>query len=249
MNDKIRVNVDEEKLKQESTVLFGLPDVGLVGPIAVKQMVDQLDMEEIGYIDSDGFPPITAVHGGRPKYPVRIYGKDSLVLVTSEIPIVPNLIVQFSKSMIGWLKKFSPNRVVIIGGLAHQNRTEVEEPEVHGVPATDSMEELMGEYDLHLVEDAFITGINGIFLRDLAENDLSGLYLMADSYRNYPDPGAAAAVLEMLNEMEGLSVSVEALEEKEEEIRVAARDLMRQTQKAMQKAGKEQEEEMPVMYG
>ncbi len=249
VSEDIIIETDKEKIKEKSTVFLGFPDVGLIGPIVVKQLMDQLEMEEIGYIESDKFPPITTVHDARPTHPMRIFGKDNFIAVTSEIPITPGVIHPFSRTLLSWLGEIDPEKVVILGGMPNQNRAEIDESEVHGVPSADSMEDLLKENDLHVLEDAFVTGINGILLRDLYRNDISTLYLLADSFQKYPDPGAAASVLKALNNMEGLDIDVEELKEKEEEIKVATRDLMRQTQKAMQKVDKDREEEMPVMYG
>lgn len=248
MENGIRI-VEKKKPTKGSTAIFAFPDVGLVGPIAVKHVVNELGMEEIGHITSNKFPPVTAVHKSRPAYPVRIFGKGDLIVLTSEIPIVPDLIGEFSSSLIEWLKEIQAKKALILGGLPHQNRMEVEEPEVHGIPSDGEMDDLLTENDIHVLQEGFITGINGVFLRELAEEGLPGIYLMAESHRSYPDPGSAASVLEVVSELEGLDINIKKLREEEEEIKVAARDLMRKTQNAMQKSGKDQEEEIPMMYG
>lgn len=235
--------------KENSTVILAFPDVGLVGPIAIRHMVKEMEMEEIGHITSDEFPPVSAVHEARPVHPVRLYESNGLIIVASEIPIGPDLISALSKKMVDWIKEIQADRVFVIGGLPHQDRGEVDEPEVHGVPANDDMEDLLEKNGLHVIQEGFITGINGVILRHLADEGMSGVYLMSEAHRNYPDPGAAASVLEVLNKLTSVDVNVEELRKKEEEIRVAARDLMRQTQKAMEQTSKEQEEEMPIMYG
>lgn len=43
------------------SILIGLPDVGLVGTIAVSYLIDKLKMKEIGYIDSSRFPPLIII--------------------------------------------------------------------------------------------------------------------------------------------------------------------------------------------
>ncbi|MFP4005535.1 MAG: proteasome assembly chaperone family protein [Candidatus Hadarchaeia archaeon] len=248
MNIEIKI-IEKEKPKKESTVILAFPDVGLVGPIAVKHLIKDLEMEEIGYITSDTFPPITAVHNSRPTYPIRIYGKSDLISVTSEIPITPDLINPFSNEITGWLEKIKAKNIVILGGLPRQNREEIDEPPIHGIPSNKDAEVKLKDNDLHVLEEGFISGINGVLLRSLAERNVPGIYLMSEAHRNYPDPGAAASILEALNDLEGLSINVDELRKKEEEIKVAARDLMRQTQKTMQEAEKNREEEIPMMYG
>ncbi len=248
MSEDIKI-VSEKEPSKDSTVLLAFPDVGLVGLIAVKHIAQEMDMEEIGYITSDKFAPITVVHDSRPSHPIRIYEKEDFVVVTSEIPIAPNLISSFSKKISKWLDEIKAKKAVIFGGLPHQNREEVENPEIHGVPSDDDIESVLNENELHVLEEGFITGINGLLLRTLSDYEFPTMYLMAEAHRNYPDPGAAAALLEAFNRLEELSVEVQELRKQEEEIKVAARDLMRQTQKTMQNTAKSQEEEMPIMYG
>lgn len=247
MEDEIQI-IEKEKPKKGATVIFAFPDVGLVGPIASKYIVKGLEMKEIGYITSEKLPPITAVHKSRPTYLIRIFEKDNLVVVLSEIPVAPDLINAFSNSLSKWLKDIKAGKAILLGGLPDRNRMEVEEPKVHGVPSNEDMHKLLEENGLHVIQEGFIAGINGVLLRDLTRNGFSGIYLMGESYPNYPDPGSAASVLEALNNLEGLNVDVEELREKEEEIKVAARDLMRKTQKAMEESAKDQEEEIPLMY-
>ncbi len=241
--------VEKKKPKEGSTLILAFPDVGLVGPISIRQMIKDLDMTEIGHITSDDFPPISAVHNARPTHPVKIYESNGFIVLSSEIPISPDLIAPLSKSLDNWINQIKPKRIYIIGGLPHQNRSEVDKPEVHGVPANEEMEKLLEDNELHVIQEGFITGINGVILRNFADDNLPGVYLMAEAHKNYPDPGAAASVLETLSTLTDLEIDVEELRKKEEEIRLAARDLMRQTQKAMKQSSKDQEEEIPMMYG
>ncbi|MFX0197471.1 MAG: PAC2 family protein, partial [Candidatus Hodarchaeota archaeon] len=49
------------------TFLIGLPEIGLVGTISAMQLIKSLDMEEVGYMKSELFPPLVIFHGGQPK--------------------------------------------------------------------------------------------------------------------------------------------------------------------------------------
>ena len=72
--------------------------------------------------------------------------------------------------------------------------------------------------------------------------------LLAQAFPQYPDPGAAAAVIDALNRIYGLNVNTKVLEERSEEIRIKARELMRRTYDTMKQMGKSQEYELPLMY-
>jgi len=241
--------VEREKPEEGTTAVLAFPDVGLVGLISVKHIIKEMEMREIGYLTSSDFPPITVVHEKRPSHPIRLYKDGGFTVLTSEIPIGPNLIGPVIESIMNWLERVNVEKTLILGGLPHQNRTEVDEPEIHGVPTNENMESLLNDKNFHILEEGFISGINGALLLKLSDREASGIYLMAEAHRNYPDPGAAASLLQAINDLEGLNINVEELRKKAEEIKVAARDLMRQTKETMQNTAKSQEEEMPIMYG
>jgi len=69
--------------------------------------------------------------------------------------------------------------------------------------------------------------------------------LLAQSYPSYPDPGAAASILKILNKMIELDVDVKALLEQAEDVKINYRTLMEQTNASMQKENKV---EVPTMY-
>ena len=66
--------------------------------------------------------------------------------------------------------------------------------------------------------------------------------------RVYPDPGAAASVIGSLDKFLQLGIDVGELMEKEEEIKLKARDLMRQTALSASEMQKSAEQDMPFMY-
>jgi uncharacterized protein len=74
-------------IKKIKHCLIGVPGIGLVGVIASSYIARTLNMKEVGYLESDLFPPIIVVHKGNPKPPIRIYNSDDLAIITAEIPL------------------------------------------------------------------------------------------------------------------------------------------------------------------
>lgn len=132
--------------------------------------------------------------------------------------------------------------------MANPRRMEIEEPAVYGVSTGDASDEILEKKDIKIFEEGFITGQDGVILRNCMEKGLPSIYLMAESHFGYPDPGAAAAVIQTMNKILDLKVDVKSLLEKEEEIRILTRDLMRRTEENMKRIQKMQEQEIPVMY-
>lgn len=244
----VRIVETEPVRVKNPVVVTGFPDVGLVGTIAVSHVIETLGLKEIGYVASDKLPPIIVVHRRRPKAAVRLYGGEGIIVAVSEIPIPHSLVYPLSDALVDWFKEKDARYALLLGGIASPRRMEIKEPSVFGVSTGGAMDKIMEEKKIKFLEEGFITGQDGVILRNCLEKDLPSIYLMAESHFAYPDPGAAAAVIQAVNKILDLQVDVKSLLEKEEEIRVLTRDLMRQTEENMKKLQKMREQEIPVMY-
>lgn len=247
MDNEIGV-VETGKITEKSDIIIGIPDTGLVGPIAVTHIIEEMKLKEVGYLESKLFPPIVVVHDHLPKSPVRLYGNDKLIAFVSEMPIAPPLINPLSEALVDWFIKKKFNFVISIGGIARQDRVEIEEPEVYGLPSNEKMLNVLTKADIKVFEEGLLVGSYGAILRDCMKKDVNSMYLMAESHLKYPDPGAAASAIVALNKMLGTDIKVKSLKDKAEEIRIKARDLMKRTDNALQGIQKTQEQEIPMMY-
>jgi len=241
--------VESEKIEtSEPLAITGFPDIGLVGTIAAAHIVRSLGLREIGHLSSPRFPPVTVVHEGRPKPPIRLYGSRELLVAVSEIPVPPYLIFELSATLVSWLKERGVSLLTILGGIMNPRRLEIKELSVYGVSTGEKEDRMLREKGIKLFEEGFLAGQDGVLLRSSLEQGLPSIYLMADSHYSFPDPGAAAAVINAVNSLFDLDVNVKALLEKEDEIRLVTRELMQRTQENMQAMQKEREHELPVMY-
>jgi len=248
MGDDVRI-VEEVvvELKQPSAIL-GFPDVGLVGAIATYHLVDKLKLKHLASIESDDFPPVVVVHNGRPVAPLRIYGRSNLLVVVSEIPIKSTLLHSISRKLVEWFKSKNVKLVIPLGGIPHPKRIEVENPQVYGISVNKQTDELINGKDIQKMDEGISVGAHSLILYECMKNKINALYLMAESHAKYPDPESAAAVIQKLNGLLDLDVGVKELIEKGEEIKIQARDLMKRTENILQDIGKEQENEIPMMY-
>jgi uncharacterized protein len=241
--------VETEAIKaKKPTILCGLPDIGLVGIIAVSHIIKELGMKEVGYFDSDIFPPIVVFHHGEPTYPLRVYEKDTLLAIFAETALSPESVYPLSKVIIGWAKKKDSSLLVSLGGIGIPNRIDIDSPKVYGASNSASLRESIAKYEIPVMEEGFLVGPYALIAKFSMHSDLPNLLLMAESYPQYPDPGAAAAVISTLNKFVTINVNTKSLIEKSEEIRLNARGLMSKTSENMQKMGKSQEYELPLMY-
>lgn len=247
MAEDVRI-VEKGDIPKKFTLINGLPDVGLVGLVAASHVVSSLKMEEVGSVESDLFPPMIVLHDGIPKSPIRLFANGSLVVIMAETAIPASLTRSLADAIVNWAASRNVETVISIGGMAVQNRPDLDVPKVFAALSDKSLEKRLGGA-AEVLEEGYIVGAYGLILKKCAEMKVPAITLLSQSFYNYPDPEAAAAALNALNKILGLKVEVSDLLQKGEEIRLRARDVMKRTQEEMARMGKSQEYEVPALYG
>ncbi len=244
--DQIQI-VEEAQLPKKAKVVIGVPDAGLVGLISATFLIDNLSMEEVASVESDLFPPIVILHNGYPKSPMRIYGKDDLLVAISEIAIHPNVQRQILRELMEWVKGIGASLSIGLSGAPVPNRMDIDRPKVYGV-AVNVDGKIMEKMGVEPLQEAMLAGPYAVLLETCRKENYPNITLLAQSHLQYPDPGASAMALKAAESVIGQTLDVKPLLERAEEIRIKMRDVMRSTQRMMRDAGKEKEYELPSMY-
>ena len=71
--DEVRIYEIKRVDVENALVIDGFPSVGLVSSIVANYLIDTLEMEQIGIVESPAFPTVSLVRDGIPQHPVRIY--------------------------------------------------------------------------------------------------------------------------------------------------------------------------------
>ncbi|MFX1296619.1 MAG: proteasome assembly chaperone family protein [Promethearchaeota archaeon] len=249
MSDEIKI-VETKEIKVENpNVTIGLPDVGLVGLIATMHMIESLKMEKVGYIESKLFPPVIVLHNGEIQSPIKIYKKDNNIAIVSEIPIPSTAIYELSDALINHVLHWNPNVVVLLHGIPVPNRLNLEEVQSYAIATNNKTKKLIEDSKIKTMDTGVVVGLKALFLWDSIKQNIPTIALGAESFLEYPDPGAASSVVKALNILLKLNLDVEALLNKAEELRVRMRDLMRRTQETMRGTQPVRELELPPMFG
>ncbi|KYC44401.1 MAG: PAC2 family protein [Candidatus Methanofastidiosum methylothiophilum] len=238
--------IETKKIDVDSPIILeGVPDMGLVGSIAVSHMVLEQNFEEVGYIKSDLFAPVMVIHERKVLNPVRIFQKGKIIAILSEIPIDPKAGFLLAKKLTEWYKEKGAGLVISISGTPIQERLDIEEPEIFGTSNNEEILKKMEESGVKILEEGFVSGFYALIIKNSIELNLNSSILLAQCYPSYPDPGAAASILKTLNKMIDLNIDVKQLTEQAEELKVNYRTLMEQTNVSMQRESKV---EVPTMY-
>ncbi len=129
-----------------ATVIDGFPSIGLVSSIVANYLVNALELEQIGIMDSNFFPSISLIRNAQPLNTVRIYAServrgtdeedvDQIVVFISEFQPPPNLIKPISSAILDWIQEqrcsmlISPEGLVIERPEAEPEEESEEPPE------------------------------------------------------------------------------------------------------------------------
>jgi uncharacterized protein len=238
--------VEKKPIPSGAIMLYGLPDVGLVGLIATSYIISELDLDEIAYVDSDLLPPVVVLHEGLPHAPLRIYGNSNLIAAISEMAIPAEALHPVMRTLVEWGGATGTKMMISMGGIPLENRQDIKEPEVFGAASSKDLIDILRGKGLKILKEGFIVGPQALTMRYCAERKISAVALLAQSFYNYPDPEAAAMTIKTLVNITDLTIDVSKLLEKGEEIRLRARDIMKRTQRELTRMNKSQEYDIPL---
>jgi uncharacterized protein len=238
MKSELEIKEYEPSQISKPNVLLAVPEAGLVGTIACSYLRDQLNLPELGYIESELLTPVVVVHESKPKHAIRIFGKDDLVVVMSEVPLHPRLSLELASEVAKWAKSKNSKLLIGITSLPYEGEGEREEdrkPNVFVLPSEDTVVATMKQIGAVPFEEGMLMGTYAALLKHSIRLQQPNLTLMAEAYRQFPDPGAAAAVLQVANKILKVNVDVGNLIKESEEVRLRMRELMARTQENMRR--------------
>jgi uncharacterized protein len=246
LNEEVKI-VEKKEISPNATLVFGFPDVGLVGVIAASHLIEELkDFEEVAFMDSKLLPPIIVLHEGLPHSPIRIFGNNEALLAVSETAISADIIYPVMNALIEWGKSKNVKMMVSLSGIPIQDRQDVQELKVFAAASNPDTLKMVQDKGIEILKEGYMVGPQALMLQRCATMGLPAIALLAQCFLNYPDPEAAAEVLKGLANVTEVKVDVSKLLEKGEEIRLRARDVMRRTQQEMTKMKKTQEYDIPL---
>ncbi|WP_461866372.1 proteasome assembly chaperone family protein [Thermococcus sp.] len=217
----------------------GYPGIGLVGHIAANFLIKELNMDMIGYIESDFLPPMALILEGKPNPPLRFYGKDNLILAVADIYTTPTLVNAIVREIIPYLKENNAQKVISLGGMGIGFFKE--QMEVWGVGASDEENNELENAGVKVLTYGSIMGMSGKMLWEASKERLKAYVLLGETFGDRPDPRAAANVIEALKKFVPMELSTEPLLKEAQMIEEQLKRMHEQMEAARKKAEKQYE--------
>jgi len=238
--------IEKKEIPSGAAMLFGFPDVGLVGVIAASHLVSELNLTEVAYMDSRLLPPLIVLHEGLPHSPIRIFGNHDILLAVSETAISADTIRPIMHALIDWGRNKRVRKMVSMSGIPVQDRQDIKKLKVFAAASNSEVLKTVQDKGVEVLKEGYMVGPQAIMMQYCVKKDIPAITLLAQCFFNYPDPEAAAELLKELTNITKIKVDVSNLLEKGEEIRLRARDIMRRTRQEMSKMKKTQEYDIPL---
>ena len=223
-------------IKEGATMILGFAGIGLIGPIVSNALIKQIpDIVEIGFVTSEYLPPISVFYEGVLKHPFRIYYSPhhNLIVGISEVPFqVATAYNDLSRTINNWLLSDDVNakEVVIFQGIPQ--RGIIDDYPIY-YAAEEKMVKALEKYGIKKVEKGIIVGPEATVLNEALTNKLNA-YALFVPVLEIPTPEAAAAIIEVLNEIYGLDIKTAKLIEEGKEIKAKMLELAEKAQQYQQ---------------
>lgn len=217
-------------------ILVGFPGVGLVGSVAASYFVEKSGFKLVGYIASNEFAPLAAIHNYTPLPPVRMYySKDKNILVVlSEIVVPVAVSNELAQKIFDLAKEFKAERIISVGGIS--------------LKETENAVYLVGsektEVDSYIskrigksIKEGATTGVTGTLLATGSLSGYSILAILAEANPDFVDPKAASNALQALSKIIGIPVNTLELDKDARALSQGAKETLIKSKAISKKTG------------
>lgn len=216
--EDICIHKDDFLIVQTKEVVFNNPVVfvtfptpGIVGPIIARQMIKDLDLEEIGFFKSDSLSPVTIFMENILRHPYLLYAnkEGTILLINIDYPVPQEAYLVLAEGLINWIEKYvKADKIVCLDGIPVKLRPE------KAVVITAAEKEVADElksYGAEMYEHGVVLGLSGAFTSEALLRKIIGIVLMTPATSDFPDPEAAANLINVINNYFKFNINTQPL--------------------------------------
>jgi uncharacterized protein len=218
---------------QENTLLLGFPSNGLVGTFSTSYLIHHLKMKKIGEIEIPDLPLVFFVEGGEILASIRVYKKNNIFVIISDVPFDQYLAEEFSYAVYAFCKKNAIKKIVIVSGMESINQPE-NAPKICGLITHPVLENILYHNQILKFMNGSIFGTDAAIISVFRKTKIPTLILFAECHSRFPDPKASIVAIETLAKILDVKVDTRGFQKKIDKIRIQHRDLMEETLRTLQ---------------
>jgi uncharacterized protein len=236
---------DKENSK-ENTLVIGFPSNGLVGIFTTSYLIHNLDMKQIGEIEHPDLPPTLFIENGEILPPIRIYKKDNIFVVISDLPFDPYLAYDFAESILHYCKKNYIQKIIMISGMETINK-DPNASRIYGLVTHQSLEEILYTNQISKFLTGSIFGTDAAMITVFRKSKIPALILYTESHPFFPTPESSIVAITTLAKILNARVDTTDIQKKMELLKIQHRNLMQETIHALQQQ-ENQSSRTPQIY-
>ena len=218
MEDIVIYELEKMNLKG-AVVIDGFPSVGLVSTIVGNYIINTLNLQQIGVLDSPTFPSLAIVRGSEPLSPVRIYAgrtlsrdegieePQNIVVFISEFVPPPQLVRPIATAIMNWFEENKCDLIISPEGLGQETpllqsgEEKSKEIPVFGIGSTPRVRNLLQANGVPPLTNGAITGVTASLLTMGKRREIDVMCLLTEASEQYPDARAAGKMLEIIDKV------------------------------------------------
>ena len=105
-------------------------------------------MKNVGEIELSDLPPSLFVEGGEILAPIRVYKKNNIFAIISDVPFDQYLAEEFARSIHEFCKENQVKKIVFVSGMESINQKK-DDPKIYGLVTHKTLESVL--YNLSLI--------------------------------------------------------------------------------------------------
>jgi uncharacterized protein len=206
---------------EDAIILEGSPELGLIGNILGWVLVEQLKMKQIGFVDSKDFPPLAVLYNGVALHPFRIYSAENIVLFLSDFIIPPNVAYDMANGIVSWAEKNKAKEIITFNSVVVREKT----GQIAAAANSADAVKKLADMKIPIMPFGNINGLSGTLMTRSLLKGIPASCLFAEVLNQYPDPRAAATMVDVLNKKLDTNIETEPLLKEAEEIESRLKEL------------------------
>lgn len=244
-------NMQKPKIKKaeltenSSILLLGIPGPGLIGTMAITYIIHTLKMDLVGEIESSP-ATIVFIDNGQIVGPVRIYKKNRLFAILSDIPIDYDNAIEFTESVINFSKKNNIDLVVFTSGI-HVPERNISNLKTYGIVTHEKLEKMLYDNEIPKFLSGVISGPDATILTQLRNSSIPTIAFNTECNYFFPDPDAAMQTIKTIVQITKQEIGLTEFKKQIDYLRLQNRQLMEDTLNVLQ-AQKESSTAPPQIY-
>jgi uncharacterized protein len=229
------------------TLLLGFPGNGLIGTFTISYLISYMQMKMIGDISYPDMPPTVFVENGEIISPIRIYKKDDIYAIISDVPIYPELANDFVSSIAEFCVKNKIGKVIVPSGVDTQS-LDAKEIITYGLGTDPSLDKIMYENDIPKFIAGSIIGIDATVIMIFKNYGIPLLMLYTSCHPFFPDPQASISAITSLAKVLKIQVDTTEIQKRIDYLRIQHRNLMQETLDMLSQHEKQLPSKVPPIY-